>query len=149
KDKHSAAPAKTTPRAHSKKPAASTAKAERAFATSVESILAQSVAQRSKLVQVLAATENGCSMPIAEAKEQVAGVAAGRESLLAKAKALPAPTSQAGKIKGLLAAALGSSLAANRHYTAWVGGLAGASPCPGSTASNADFKAADAASVQA
>jgi hypothetical protein len=122
---------------------------EKAFATSIESILAQSVAQRGKLVQVLAATENGCSVPVAKAKEQVAAVASGRESLLAKTKALPAPTPQAKAIKGLLAKALASSLAANRHYTAWVGGLAGASPCPGSTASNTEFKAAGAASVQA
>jgi hypothetical protein len=122
---------------------------EKAFATSIESILAQSVAQRGKLVQVLAATENGCSIPVAKAKDQVAAVASGRESLLAKTKALPAPTPQAKTIKGLLAKALANSLAANRHYTAWVGGLAGASPCPGSTASNTEFKAAGAASVQA
>jgi hypothetical protein len=140
----------TTAAAVAKKPPPAPAKGgEKAFATSIESILAQSVAQRGKLVQVLAATENGCSVPVAKAKEQVAAVASGRESLLAKTKALPAPTPQAKTIRGLLAKALASSLAANRHYTAWVGGLAGASPCPGSTASNTDFKAAGAASVQA
>jgi len=154
KDKKAATPAKTTTAAAAKTTvkkttAASPAKAERAFATSIESILAQSAAQRGKLVQVLAATENGCSVPIAQAKQQVAGVAAGRQSLLTKVKGLAAPTAQAAKIKGLLAQALASSLAANRHYTAWVGGLAGASPCPGSTASNTEFKAADASSAQA
>jgi hypothetical protein len=151
KDKKAAAPAKSTTAVTpvAKKPPPAQPKGERAFATSIESILAQSVAQRGKLVQVLAATENGCSIPVAQAKEQVAAVASGRESLLAKAKGLPAPTPQAAKIKGLLTAALASSLAANRHYTAWVGGLAGASPCPGSTASNTEFKAAGAASVQA
>jgi hypothetical protein len=152
KDKK-ATPGKTTTAAATtvakKPPPPPPPKGEGAFATSIESILAQSVAQRGKLVQVLAATENGCSNPVAQAKEQVAAVAAGRESLLTKTKALPAPTPQAKKIKGLLARALASSLAANRHYTAWVGGLAGASPCPGPTASNEEFKAAGAASVQA
>src|SRR5207244_6664243 len=104
------------------KPATTAAKGERPFATSVESILAQSVAQRAKLVQVLAATENGCSIPIAQAKQQVAGVAAGRQKLLGQAKGLAAPTQPAAAIKGLLAKALAASLEANRHYTAWVGG---------------------------
>src|SRR5438067_2560778 len=153
KDKSSAgpAPAKAASTQAAKKPPppASAAKAERTFATSVESILAQSVAQRAKLVQMLAATQNGCSIPIAQAKQQVAGVAAGRQKLLGKAKGLAAPTQQTAAIKGLLTKALAASLAANQHYTAWVGGLAGASPCPGSTATNGDFQAAEAASGQA
>jgi hypothetical protein len=146
KDKTSPAAAKAAP---AKKPPASAAKRERIFATSVESILAQSVAQRAKLVQALAATENGCSIPIAQAKQQVAGVAVGRQKLLGRAKGLAAPTQQAAAIKALLTKALAASLAANQHYAAWVGGLAGASPCPGSTATNGDYKAAVAASGQA
>jgi hypothetical protein len=155
KDKKSSTPAAKAAAPAAKKPkpkpaaAPSKAKAEKAFAGDIEAILAQSVAQRGKLVQVLAATENGCSIPIAKAKQQVDAVAAGRQSLLAKAKGLSAPTAQATKVKGLLTKALAASLAANRHYAAWVGGLAGASPCPGSTSGNADFAAAGTASVQA
>ena len=148
KDKSSPAAAKAAATS-AKKQSGSVGTRERAFATSVESILAQSVAQRAKLVQVLAATENGCSIPIAQAKQRVAGVAAGRQKLLGRAKGLAAPTQQAAAIKGLLTKALASSLEANRHYTAWVGGLAGASPCPGSTATNGDYKAAVVASGQA
>jgi len=148
KDKSSPAAAKAATTSANKR-SGSTGTRERAFATSVESILAQSVVQRAKLVQVLAATENGCSIPIAQAKQQVAGVAAGRQKLLDRAKGLAAPTQQAAAIKGQLTKALASSLEANRHYTAWVGGLAGASPCPGSTSTNGDYKAAVAASGQA
>jgi hypothetical protein len=144
KDEKSPAPAKTTP---SKPPLPD--RAERLYVNRVESILAASVGQRARLVLALSATENGCSIPIAQAKQRVAAVAAGRQKLLAKAKGLATPTQQAAKIKGLLTKALSASLAANRHYTAWIAGLAGASPCPGSTAANAEFKAAGAASAQA
>src|SRR5919197_850118 len=57
-DEKSPAPAKSTPT----KPVASRGKAERLYVDRVESILAASVAQRASLVQVLAATENGCSI---------------------------------------------------------------------------------------
>jgi len=152
KDKKEATPAKTTTTAPvAKKQAAggSTAKAEAKFTASVESILAQSVVQRGKLVTALAATQNNCSIPIDKAKADVSAVADGRQALLAKAKGLPAPTAQTKKVKALLARSLSASLAANRHYVAWVGGLAGASPCPGDTSGNKEFQAADAASVQA
>jgi hypothetical protein len=148
KDKTSPAAAKAATTS-GKKQSGSVGTRERAFATGVESILAQSVAQRAKLVQALAATENGCSIPIAQAKQQVASVAAGRQKLLGRAKSLAAPTQQATAIKGLLTKALATSLAANQHYAAWVGGLAGASPCPGSTATNGDYKAAVGSSGQA
>jgi hypothetical protein len=115
----------------------------------VEAILALSVAQRGKLVKALAATQNACSIPVDKAKAEVSAVADGRQALLGKTKALAAPTTQAKEIKTLLAKSLSASLAANRHYVAWVGGPAGASPCPGDTSGNKEFQAADAASVQA
>jgi hypothetical protein len=142
------AKAKPTPTASTKSTSGATA-TERAFVVGIDKLVRESAADRSKIVAAVSATQNGCSMPLDKAAAQVNSVATSRTALLRQARSLPAPTPQAVQLKRLFVASLTNSIAANKAFAAWMTGLKGASPCPGSTAGNTHFAAAQSASARA
>jgi hypothetical protein len=131
------------------KPTPVAAGGEKAFVFDIDKLVRESAQDRSKIVSAVNATTGGCTMPLDKAAAQVNEVAASRTSLLKQVQALKTPTAQTAKIKAFFASSLSNSIAANHSFAKWMNSLKGASPCPGSTSSNADYQAASAASARA
>jgi hypothetical protein len=120
-----------------------------ALATSlgvIESELTQLADGRAKLKSALGGVA-ACTVSPAAASRQLDGVIANRTGIVVQLRSLPAPSAEAAHVKTLLQTALGHSLAADRHYRAWLVYLERAPHC--STTSTSDLAAAQREDVLA
>jgi alpha-tubulin suppressor-like RCC1 family protein len=118
----------------------------RTFGGRIETHLRQLASGRTRLRNALAGVFN-CSLSPRDAGLQVATVTRNRETILARLNGQSAPTAQAAQILVRLRRALSHSVAADRHYEAWLRYLQGQPRC--STRRNADFNAAQRQDRQA
>jgi hypothetical protein len=121
----------------------------KAFVLDLEPLLKASAANRVKIVAAVRGVSNGCSLSPAQGASQAQAVGRSRSALLKRLNGLKAPNAQTAQVQASFRRALTASISANEHYAAWMSAIKGASPCPGSPTSNADFNAAESASKQA
>lgn len=121
----------------------------KAFVFDLDPLVKRSAADRVKIVAAVGGVQNGCATAPDEGAAQADAVRQDRSILLKEAGKLKPPNAQASSALAGFKAALTNSIAANKHYIAWMKSLKAGSGCPGSFGDNADFKAAEAASVKA
>jgi alpha-tubulin suppressor-like RCC1 family protein len=102
----------------------------RSFTAGVGRLLSGLARGRKRLGSALGGAMT-CKVPLATARDRVAGVIANRTSILDQLDSLDPPTKQARTVVARLRTALKHSLAADRHYRDWLDGLASAhARCP-------------------
>jgi hypothetical protein len=112
----------------------------RAFTTGVEGRLAELARGRTNLGRALAGASD-CSLSAHAARVQVEAVIANRSTIRDALYGLRAPAGQATTVVARLRAALGHSIAADRHYRDWLAALERShARCP--LPRNADYAAA-------
>jgi hypothetical protein len=105
----------------------------------IESELTQLADGRTALKNALGGLST-CAVSPAAAASRLGEVIANRTGIARQLATLPAPTAQTVSVKTMLRDALDHSLAADRHYRAWVVWLRSGPRC--STPANADLTAA-------
>ncbi|HWC37416.1 MAG TPA: serine/threonine-protein kinase [Acidimicrobiales bacterium] len=125
-----------------------TASVQRAQAGQISNLLAQNAGARNIVVNATQGVQN-CTQSPASGANQLQSAISTRNSILNQLGSVPVDSLPSGsQMVSALGAAMRSSVTSDQDYIAWMGDVA-AQGCPLSTATDASFQAATAASSQA